>query len=251
MTRTNWTALSEKLLAGESRLGRDLECRIGTVEHLVTQEHLADFRLCGPETVSELSSLLEDVSARHFVKMVVVTARDVPLPLVPALLLAGARTRNPSFNKHFTWPCVLCHGRRIVVRELLRIFRTGSPDERAGAAHGLYWGSMGRGSIYWPHDKFGRPSGRPDEPVDDLLDEFASVVLSELLAEPDVAIQRVLVANLPKRTADNAELFDRVVERARGSADEYLRKRLAYQLGESELIPCLPERDETSEGGWR
>jgi hypothetical protein len=102
---------------------------------------------------------------------------------------------------------------------------------------------MSRGAIYWPHDSVGRPSGEQDDSVDDLLAAFEGPALTQFLEATDIHVQRTLIARLPTRTSENAELFDRVVDAARTSGDNYIRKRLAYELGESELIPCLPDRD--------
>ncbi len=54
-------------------------------------------------------------------------------------LLAGVHTRNPSFNKHFVFPCVLIHGRRRVVAELIDIAVRGGDAEKAGVGGALYW----------------------------------------------------------------------------------------------------------------
>ena len=250
MKKTNWKELAQRFLKDEAeqgRQGRRLEARIGTLDFL-SEENLAEFRECSPETLEELSHLLEDIETRQFVKLVTFTAEEVPKPLFAPLLLAAARTRNPTFNKHFVAPCMLCFGRRPVMKELIRIYTTSpSKAEKAGAVQALYWGSMGKGALPWPHKGYRTITREPDEPVDDIRADFQASVLSDFLTETDVEIRKSLITNLPKRTEQNAELFDRVVAVARASENDYIRSRLRVELrrlqDDSESFAAEPAED--------
>ena len=161
------------------------------------------------------------------------------------MLAAGVSTDSPSFNKHFIWPCTIVFGRRRVMNELLRIFENGSDRQKYGVAGAVYWCSMPREHTYWPHHHTHPvPKPPPDEPVDDLHEAFARAATEEFIRNPALDVQRALIPYIPRVRTSAPELFERALQAARAFSDEYVRSRLAYDLGDSTLIPCKPHPTE-------
>ena len=83
-------------------------------------------------------------------------------------------------------------------------------------------------------------SRRVDEPVADLLAAFSVWAVHELLRNDDLDVRRALVHHIVAVRADHSELAQAAIAVVRAHPDKYLRERLAYDLGESNLIPCKP-----------
>lgn len=247
-TKHPWLELSERVFPVDRDNGdpRALECRVGPIDNVGTAEDLAAFRACEPPVALELAALLRHPRHRHFVKLLVFATEHVPDALFSEVVLAGVHTLNPSFNKHFIWPCTLVHGRRRVVAELIGICQSGSDLEKAGAARALYWGSAARERIYWPHHQhYTRYQGDPDAPVDDLLADFEEWALAEFIRNDDLDLRRALVSHVPAGLRRFPDLARSAIEIARSHPDPFIRDRLRADLGESPLLPCLPHPTET------
>lgn len=235
-----WPQLSEQLFP-VARFGdpERLEAVV-SVGSPFTPDDLTTFRACVPATERAMTELLAHRRHRHLVKLLVFASECVPEPLLRPLLLAGVHTRNPSFNKHFVFPCVLVHGRRRVVAELIDIAARGGDAEKAGVGGALYW-AVPRAHAYWPHHRGWEPyEGPPDEPVADMLAAFSVWAVRELLRNEDLDVRRALVRHIAAVRADEPELAQAAIAVVRAHPDQYLRERLAYDLGESTLIPCKP-----------
>lgn len=235
-----WLELSERLFpAGKYADPGRLEAVV-SVGDPFTPADLASFRACEPATAVAMTELLADRRHRHLVKLLVFASECVPEPLLRPLLLAGVHTRNPSFNKHFVFPCVLVHGRRRVVAELIDIAAGGGNAEKAGVGGALYW-AVPRAHAYWPHHAGWKPyDGPPDESVADLLAAFSVWAVRELLGNDDLDVRRALVHHVAAVRAEEPALARAAIAMVRAHPDRYLRERLAYDLGESTLIPCKP-----------
>jgi hypothetical protein len=71
-------------------------------------------------------------------------------------------------------------------------------------------------------------------------------LVDTFLATDSVALRRQILPWLKLAPLESGELAvkaARVAEICRASADDYLRLRVAVQLGESALLPPLPPRD--------
>lgn len=195
--------------------------------------------------MSTLTKLLAHPLHRHLVKLLVFAAREVPAPLVRPLLEAAADTVNPSFNKHFVAPCCIVYGRRRVVAELVDIANQGNGARITGATNALYWGAIPREGHQWPDERGYVPYvGEPDEPVEDLIEEFDTWAASQFLEVDSLDLQRSLVSRITAAHLRETDLGQKAIVAAREHHDSYIRDRVCYDLGESKLIPCLPHHKE-------
>jgi hypothetical protein len=100
---------------------------------------------------------------------------------------------------------------------------------------------MPRESVHWPHHQHFAPyRGLPDAPVDDLLGEFEELALQEFIRNDDTDVRRALVARVPAGLRRFPALAREAIEIARTSTDAFVRDRLRVDLGETDLIPCMP-----------
>lgn len=235
-----WLTFSERFLDAH-HLGSvaSAECRVGPLEGIAPGEALEAFMACGPTDAHELRGLLRHPRHRLLVKLLILATKTVPEPLFEDTVRAGALTNNPSFNKHFIFPCAISHGRRRVAECLLEVFEHGTDRERRGAAGAMYWCSVPREHMYWPHEG-GRERPSPDEPIDDLIQLFEDAALQEFLHNPALDVCRALVSWLPNAARRAPALGARAIAAAREHPDEYIRQRVLCDLGESDLIPCKP-----------
>lgn len=246
-----WTDLAERALAPVlARNGSDvlrLELVLPPLEGVVAAHDLAEFRACAPSTATALTALLADPRYRHFVKSVVDATRCVPEPLVRPMLVAAASTLNPSTNQDFVLPCIETAGRRLVVTTLVEIAMTGSDWLKAGATNALYWAWMPGYGLGWSFDVGAAddgtwPSSLLTEPVEDVRMAFEDWALREFIDNVDVDVRRSLLRHIVAAGRREPVLFAQAVAIARTHADTYIRQRLATELGESRLLPCLRER---------
>lgn len=241
-----WTTLADRLLApATARFGSNalvLEYLGLPAAGVVDATDLAELCRCTAATTQTLTTLLEDPRHRHAVHSLVVAARCVPDPLLRPMLLAAARTLNPSANRKFVEPCILAFGRRRVVSTLLSIAANESSGVRAGAVNALYWAWAARESLSWPGEEAAPAPFPPDEPVEDLRAEFMAWAVREFVVSADLDVRRALASTLIPARRYEPELAERAIAMARGDSDPYVRQRIAADLGESRLLPCLPSR---------
>lgn len=240
-----WIELAEKAFPS-AKFGPEphrAEAWVGPIDGLFTNDDLDAFRSCTAEAAVEFVALLEHPLHRHLVKLLVFATRHVPEWLVDPMLLAAARTVDPSFNKHFVVPCVLLFGRRRVVGALDEIARTGSDPLKVGAANAIYWGSIGREELRWPDDRGHHPYEGPlDDPVHDLLERFKDWALGEFVENECLDVRRALVHYVSSSRLRATEIGRAAIEIARNHPDSFIRERLQYDSGESSSIPCMPHR---------
>ncbi len=236
-----WLTFSKRFLA-DHRLDTvaSVECRVGPLEGLVPVTALDAFRACGPEDAQELRGLLRDPRHRLLVKLLILATETVPEPLFEDAVHAGVMTDNPSFNKHFIFPCAIVCGRRRVVRSLLDVFARGTDREKYGVAGTLDWCSIPREHMYWPHRAGGAPRPTQDDPIDDLIQTFEDCALVEFVENPALDVRRALVSALPGAARRAPALGAQAITIAREHPDEYVRQRVLCDLGEGTLLPCKP-----------
>jgi hypothetical protein len=192
MTPDAWTQLADTALEPHVRRLRErgvedlsfaLEGVIGAAGAQLS-DGAGVLRSAQDADVAVIRAFLGDPIRRHFVKLLVFAARCVPAPIFNDMVATGVAVRNPSFNKHFIWPCVLERGRRAVVERLLHMYRSEASSglleqRRFGFKSALYWGAMPRHAIYWPDaTSEWPPAAPPDEPVDDLLGQCQQLGLA-------------------------------------------------------------------------
>lgn len=237
-----WLPLSEHFLATHHlQSATSIEARVGPLAGLAPPAVLDAFRACAPADAVELRRLLADRRHRLIVKLLILATETVPEPLFEDTVRAGVLTDNPSFNKHFLFPCAIVHGRRRVMDILLELLDHGTDREKHGSAGALYWCSMRREHMYWPHHD-GRPESRPapDAPIDDLLRRFEDRALEEFFRNPALDVRRALVHHLPAAARRAPALGAQAIAVAREHSDDYVRQRILVDLAESALIPCKP-----------
>lgn len=238
-----WRQLSDDFLAAHSiDSSVNAESRVGPTDGIVSAESLAAFKRCEPTDAVALTELLRDPIHRVFVKLLCLAALDVPEPLFGEVVAAGVATENPSFNKHFIFPAAIVHGRRRVLQALLNIFAGGSDREKYGVSGAVYWCSIPRPHMHWPH-QITRDAIKPepDDAIDDLVARFEDAALAEFVANSALDVRRALVPQLSRAALRSPALGAQALAIARGHSDEYIRSRLRADLDESSLIPSKPK----------
>ena len=241
-----WTELAERALAPVvAKFGAhvlSLENLLTPLEGIVDAHDLAEFRDCPPATAAALTALLADPRYRHVVKSLVSATRWVPEPLVRPMLVAAASTLNPSANQDFVVPCIETAGRRRVVTTLVDIAMTGSDWLKSGATNALYWAwSPGEG-VGWSYGDGTDPPSQLIEPVEDVRMAFEDWALREFIDNVAVDVRRGLVHHIVSAAEREPVLSGQAIAIARTHPDAYIRQRIAIELGESRLIPCMPHR---------
>lgn len=241
-----WADLADRLLAPViARFGDNplvLEQLVVPVDGIVEATDVAALCRCAPSTAAALTTLLDDARSRHAVKSLVVAARCVPEPLLRPMLLAAAQTLNLSFNRDFVQPCTVAFGRRRVVATLLDIAVHGSNPIKAGAVNALYWAWQTCESVSGADARDAGPAGQPDEPIEDLREEFLTWAVREFVANDDIEVRRSLASTLAPARSYEPGLADRAIAIGRAHDDHYIRQRVAVDCGEARLTPCLPKR---------
>jgi hypothetical protein len=202
----------------------------------LTEQEIARFRRCDPPDQRVLARLLDDRRGRHFVKIVASQLLCVPEGLLRPMVKAGVYTVDPSYNKQFIWPCVLCHGQRTVLEILLSIARNGSDFEKAGALNARYWVSADPMWI-WPHRNTFRAA--IEQSIDDINGEWDEWMIQEITCNRNTDVLRSMMYWLAE--SDNVRLRE-ARGRLASHPDAYIRQRLAVQTGRSTLYPPLPHR---------
>ncbi|MFC4517922.1 hypothetical protein [Streptomyces ehimensis] len=163
--------------------------------------------------------------------------RQAPEQWFDTLVRAAVLDPNPSFNRQFVEPAVASFGRRRVLTTLIRYLRTGTNQERAGAARAWYWAQPSLEIT--GQDDTGKWIPTPDsqaefEAVADLSAEWGEATLREFVANDDLDVRRCILPGLSLRPERHpAELHDLVAEAvnvARTHPDEYLRHRVEHQV---------------------
>lgn len=162
-------------------------------------------------------------SWRHGARAAVAGAVGTAAPepeLFDALLRAAVHDPDPSLDRRLVAPAVDTFGGRRVMSALIELVRSGTPDERAGAARAVYWAVI--------------ESDDRGQDVSDLRREWQEVALAVFVAEEDLDVRRCILPGLDLRVDRAPErLRGMVVEAvriARSHPDEYLRHRVENQV---------------------
>jgi len=160
--------------------------------------------------------------------------RDVetlPEQLFEPLLRAAVLDPDPSHNRWLVEPAVIAYGRRRVQISLIDFLRTGTTQERAGAARAWYWAQI-------PLRLRGRAQTSEraadlDE-VTDLRAVYHETALREFVSNDDLDVRRCILPGLPLNPRHHPvglhDLVAEAVRIARTHPDEYLRHRVEIQV---------------------
>ncbi|MEU8510419.1 hypothetical protein AB0C76_02360 [Kitasatospora sp. NPDC048722] len=148
---------------------------------------------------------------------------QLPEEYFEALLSAAVYDPNPSFNRRFVEPALTGFGRRRVRMALLARLRTGTDEERAGAARAWYWTALSAGDRWTD----------PDD-GSSVRNAWHEAALREFVANEDQDVRRSILPGLPlvprAYPAELHPLVERAVEIARTHPDEYIRERAETQV---------------------
>jgi len=219
-------------LAGASETALESGLVHGPLDGL-SDDDFASFCRCDPVDAEALVRLLEDLRARHFVKLLVCATRSVPEPLFLPMVKAGVRA---TYQEGFILPCVICHGRRRTMASLMALAKDGSDSDKAGAMKALYWGAVPQSHAYWPHGSRRTDIDKPDESVDDLARALAAWAAREFVRNPNVDVRLSLIPYL-RRTS---EVAPDEMKRAIRSLEESLEGRPDRDLAFSVLGQLPP-----------
>jgi hypothetical protein len=153
-------------------------------------------------------------------------SHPVPKALGHGMLQAGVREQDASFNRWFIEPCVRSFGAKYVLEQLLEYLHKGDNAEKAGAAN----------ASYWVHEN------SPEKEVASVRDAIQEAALREFIANDHLDVRCCLISKLDLQPADVDEqrrsLIEQVLAIARNHPDEYIRHRVAVQLGAN--VPLMP-----------
>jgi hypothetical protein len=121
-------------------------------------------------------SVAEDERKRHFIRIALRSADQIPEWLFILMLRAAVYERDPSFNRLFILPCLRCFGPRRVNEELLKYLESGTDLEKGGAASAFYWSLQ-------------RSDDVPEEDIEDLRTRIRHGFLTEFVANEDADVR--------------------------------------------------------------
>jgi len=153
---------------------------------------------------------------------------SAPRRIADRLFRAGVLEKDPSANRWLIEPAVAVLGGPAALERLLGYLRDGSYEEKAGAASALYWV---------------RPR-ETDSGYAELLVSVRNEMLRQFVSCPDLTVLRRIVPMLSMNPAhyskDVAPLLKTAIAKARRHADDYVRHRIAVQLGEERALRPIP-----------
>lgn len=176
-----------------------------------------------PKDWQWLADSLADQDKKLFVALVF---KDQPVPkkLFTPFLFAAVLHKDPSGNRLFIEPCVRTWGAQAVKERLLQYLRTGTNEEKAGAASAFYWV---RGAI--------------DE---ELSRQIRTALLLEFCKNEDLNVRRRILPRLqldPTVYPEEIRPFDvEAISIARAASDEYILHRIEVQLGAGGPLKPIP-----------
>lgn len=153
-----------------------------------------------------------------------------------ALIKAAVYDPDPSFNRQFVEPALNGFGRRRVRSVLLDYLRTGTNQERAGAARAWYWSAL---PLRLDHVRSDNPNIGGRTELDDrsiLTTDWYASALREFVSNDHLDVRRCILPGLPLRTSayppELRDLVEKAVAIARSHPDEYIRHRVEHQVRE-------------------
>jgi hypothetical protein len=250
-----WTTQCQAQFGGRVRMEKfrklikpSMEASAAAVERI---EHATD------ADVHWLSKALRDDHRKWFVANTARDARSLPEALFEPMLLAGIEEVHPDFNRRFIEPCLHPFGHRRVNEYLLSVIESGDDFQKAGAVNALVWAAaVVRYRI--PHPlpsplRFTREDAVPEslaayEALADIREREKILLLETFVLNANLDVRRSILGHLNLDEGaypdSHKPLVARAIDIARTHADEYIRDRLRYQLGETDLIPCLRPRED-------
>ncbi|MEU3337507.1 hypothetical protein [Streptomyces sp. NPDC006668] len=150
------------------------------------------------------------------------------------LMKAAVYDRDPSFNRQFVEPALNAFGYRRVRSALLDYLRTGTNQERAGAARAWYWSALPLrlSQVRAEGSDIGGQAEVDDRSV--MVGEWDEAALREFVRNEHLDVRRCILPGLPlRKSAYPPELYDLVeaaVMIARSHPDEYIRHRVEHQV---------------------
>ncbi|MER7757559.1 hypothetical protein [Kitasatospora sp. NPDC097643] len=151
---------------------------------------------------------------------------ELPGEYFEPLMEAAVYDPNPSFNRRFVEPALRAFGQRQVRLALLGYLRTGTDEERAGAARAWYWTALSVG---------GTQGAAGADEGSNVRDAWYETALREFVGNEDLDVRRCILPGLPlvprAYPAELHGLVERAVEIARSHPDEYIRHRAEIQVG--------------------
>ncbi|MFI6468119.1 hypothetical protein [Streptomyces sp. NPDC050528] len=150
------------------------------------------------------------------------------------LIKAAVHDPNPSFNRQFVEPALNAFGYRRVRRALLGCLRTGTDQERAGAARAWYWSALPLqlSNVRAEDSDVERRAGADDRSA--VVGEWHEAALREFVNNEHLDVRRSLLPGLPLRTSAYPpalhDLVEAAVTIARSHPDEYIRHRVEHQV---------------------
>jgi hypothetical protein len=179
----------------------------------------------------------------------------LPEALFEPMLLAGIEEPHPDFNRRFIVPCLRPFGHRRVHEYLLSVIESGSDFQKAGAVNALVWAEL-RVSYTWSDERdFGDLSRANADPVSlaafealaDVRQRERVLLIETFVSNADLDVRRSVLGHLSfdvdAYPDSHKPLVAKAIQVARTHPDEYIKKRLQFQLGETDLIPALLPRE--------
>lgn len=173
-----------------------------------------------------LRSALGDSEKKWFVADVC-RSQPVSESFLPELIRAAVYERDPSFNRVFLEPCTRDFGAPRVFEALLQYLRTGSDEEKAGAASATYWVRLD-----------------DSDAARVLRDALHAIFLKEFVGNPAVEVRQRIIPQLVLEVEAYPEalrpLVSQAIAIARAHPDSYIRHRVEIQLGTDGPLMPIP-----------
>jgi hypothetical protein len=203
-----------------------------------------------------LRKALTDERRKWFVADVAKRAELLPDEICEPMLDAAVDELDGSFSRGFVDPCTRVFGPRRVNEYLLSVLESGGDDQKTGAVSALYWAQVL--VSYRAASPAGSPVKLKPEDADpeslaahqalsDVWQRKRQLFLETFVWNQNLDLRRSLIGSLNLDAGmypdSHKPLVARAIDIARKHPDDYIRRRLQFQLGEKHLIPPLPRRE--------
>jgi len=204
-----------------------------------------------PEDERWLIEALGDRARKWFVAWAAGRADVLSESLFRPMLDTAIDEVNPSANRSFIEPCMHAFGPRRVNRYLLSVVQSGTDSRKAGAVNALYWAQVPLTFVGLPPEwtiEYATPESRAaNEALADLQELKRKLLLATFVSNENLHVRRSIIPQLSLDPAHHAPsdrpLVAQAIAIGRGHPDTYIRERTEVQLGNSSLLPPLPERE--------
>ena len=231
-----------------------LGCPLRKVPVILSKELTAPYvdilRHLTNEDTDWLTRALVDPQHKWFVVGFLEAAPSIADDLFAPILNAAVDEVNPSLNRLFIEPCIRAFGSCRVIEYFLGVLENGTDFQRPGAVNALYWCG---GPLVFPGDIPSLDAEHPTAESRAEADRFAdlwsrerTLLLRTFVSNANVDVRRSVIGHLGLCEADydptDRPLVPRAIAIARAHPDQYIRHRVAVQLGESRIFKALPHR---------